>query len=104
MTTGYSSRDYVLSAKVSVKKAGRRARKSDSGPSVSAEWMPLAFGGRGIRPGQLGTGHGVTLIPNSTTLAVSDRPNAEIDRFSPAGEDEDTVHLPAGSFPCDADF
>lgn len=104
ITTGYSSLDYVLSAKVSVKKAGRRARKSSSGPSVSAEWVPLAFGGRGIRPGQLGTGHGVTLIPNSTTLAVSDRPNAEIDRFSLAGEYKDTVHLPEGSFPCDIDF
>ena len=114
ITTGYSNLDYVLTAEISVTKPDpaaeeatqgrRRFRRGPSGPSVSAAWTPLAFGGRGIRPGQFGTGHGVTLAPNGTTLAVSDRPNAEIDRFSQSGEYTGTVNLPEGSFPCDVDF
>lgn len=114
VTTGYSRLDYVLTAGVSItvpdpaeeaaQQGRRRFRRGPSGPTVFAAWSPLAFGGRGDGPGQFGTGHGVTLAPNGTTLLVADRPNAEIDRFSEAGEYADTVNLPEGSFPCDVDF
>ena len=95
VTTGYSKLDYVLTAKVSVQKAA---------PVVSANWRPLAFGGKGSDPGQFGTGHGVTLQPDGTTLIVADRPNSELERFSLKGEYSDVVKLPEGSFPCDVDF
>ena len=113
ITTGYSELDYVLTAEVSITipdpateaaQGRRRFRRRPSGPSVSAAWAPLAFGGRGTGPGQFGTGHGVTLPPGGSTLVVADRPNSELDRFSLAGEYKDTVNLPEGSFPCDVDF
>ena len=97
VTTGYSKLDYVLSAEVSVRNPAGQT-------SVSAAWTPLAFGGKGTEAGQFGTGHGVTLAPDGKTLVVSDRPHAELDRFTQAGEYMGTVKLPEGSFPCDIDF
>jgi hypothetical protein len=94
VTTGYSPLDYVLTAKAKAKKRGK----------VTTAWAPLAFGGRGDGPGELGTGHGITLMPDGKTLAVADRPNAEIERYSAKGDYLDTVKLPKGSFPCDIDF
>lgn len=105
VTTGYSKLDYVLSADVTITKPNPASESaSQAGPSVSAAWTPLAFGGKGDAPGQLGTGHGVTLAPDGTTLLVADRPYAEIDQFSQSGEYTGTVNLPKGSFPCDIDF
>lgn len=114
VTTGYSQLDYVLTAEVSVTKpdpaeeaaaqSNRRRRRGPSGPSVSASWNPLAFGGKGTQPGQFGTGHGITLLPDGATLVVADRPNSELERFSQDGAYLDTVQLPKGSFPCDVDF
>jgi hypothetical protein len=93
VTTGYSDLDWVLTARV----------HGDS--SLAIDWQNLAFGGRGTGPGQLGTGHGVTVVKNGTArIEVADRPNAEIDRYSPAGEYLSTLKLPEGSFPCDIDY
>jgi hypothetical protein len=92
VTTGYSDLDWVLTANVS----------GSAPPAMS--WNDLAFGGRGTEPGQFGTGHGVTVVngPN-VRIDIADRPNAEIDRFTPEGRYLSTVTLPAGSFPCDID-
>ncbi|MEZ5360838.1 MAG: hypothetical protein R2748_00495 [Bryobacterales bacterium] len=54
--------------------------------------------------GQFGTGHGITVPPGKKRIDVADRPNAEIDRFTPAGKYIDTVKTPPGSFPCDIDY
>ena len=67
-------------------------------------WNKLTFGGRGDGPGQFGTGHGITVPPGKKRLDISDRPHAEIDRFTPSGKYIDTVHTPEGSFPCDIDY
>lgn len=90
--TGYSSLDYVLTAKVT------------STNPFAAEWNSLAFGGKGDGPGQFGTGHGITVSPDRSVLNVSDRPKSQIDRFSPEGKYLETVELPAGSLPCDIAF
>lgn len=90
--TGYSKLDYVLTAKV------------NSTSPFAATWNPLAFGGRGTGPGQLGTGHGVTIPPGTTRIDVADRPNSEIDRYSRTGEYLSTLSLPKGSFPCDIQY
>jgi hypothetical protein len=92
VTTGYSPLDFVLTARV-----------ADRDP-LEASWNNLAFGGKGGGPGQFGTGHGITVVPGGDGLVVADRPNSEIDRFSPAGEYRDTLSLPKGSFPCDVDY
>ncbi len=93
VTTGYSDLDYVLTANVT------------SETPVQASWNPtLAFGGKGTNPGQFGTGHGVTVSPDETVINIADRPNSEIDRFTPEGKYTDTVKLPKGSLPCDIDF
>ena len=89
MTTGYSNLDYVLTAKVLSTKP------------FKAEWHDLAFGGRGTGPGQLGTGHGITVFPGTTRLDIADRPNAEIDRFTRHGQYLSTLRMPNGSLPCD---
>ena len=85
--TGYSKLDYVLTAKVT------------AGANFSATWNKLAFGGRGTGVGQLGTGHGVTIPQGKKRIDISDRPNSEIDRFTPEGKYLETVALPKGSFP-----
>lgn len=93
VTTGYSDLDWVLTARV----AGAAP------PTI--DWSDLAFGGRGTAPGQLGTGHGVTVVRGDTVrIEVADRPRAEIDRFTPEGQYLSTLHLPEGSFPCDIDY
>lgn len=91
ITTGYSSLDYVLTASVAANAA-------------SVMWNKLAFGGRGTGVGQFGTGHGITVSPDGKQITVADRPNAEIDRFTPDGKYIDTVKLPAGSLACDIDY
>lgn len=92
ITTGYSSLDYVLTAQI------------QSMEPVDLAWHPLVFGGKGHGRGQFGTGHGITVSPDTTRIHVADRPNAEIDRFTPYGHFRDTLYLPDGAFPCDVDF
>ncbi len=92
ITTGYSALDYVLTATV------------DTKDGVVVTWNDLAFGGKGTGPGQFGTGHGITITPERDTLAIADRPNSEIDYFTPGGEYKKTLDLPKGSLPCDVDF
>jgi hypothetical protein len=87
IATGYSKLDYVLTAKVK------------PGSTFEAAWNNLAFGGKGTGVGQFGTGHGITVFKKK--ISVADRPNSEVDRFSPDGKYLETVKLPAGSFPCD---
>jgi hypothetical protein len=87
--TGYSKLDYVLTASVT------------PGKNFSSKWNKLAFGGRGTGVGQFGTGHGVTVVPGRKKIDIADRPNSEIDRFTPEGKYLETVTLPKGSFPCD---
>jgi hypothetical protein len=92
ITTGYSQLDWVLIANVKDKK------------SMSVEWTPKAFGGKGKKPGQFGTGHGITNHPDGKSITVADRPNFELDRFTYKGEYLDTLDLPEGSLPCDIDY
>lgn len=92
ITTGYSKLDYVLTAKV------------DPAAPATVTWNGMAFGGKGDGPGQFGTGHGITVTPDQKTITVADRPNSQIDRFTPAGKYLDTVELPKGSLPCDIDY
>jgi hypothetical protein len=87
--TGYSKLDYVLTARVK------------PGKDFDATWNKLAFGGRGTGAGQFGTGHGVTVPAGKKRIDIADRPNSEIDRFTPEGKYLETVSLPKGSFPCD---
>lgn len=90
VATGYSSLDYVLTAHV------------ESASEMT--WDTLAFGGKGTKPGQFGTGHGITVVPGAEMIAVADRPNSEIEFFSPEGDYIVRLGLPEGSFPCDVDF
>jgi hypothetical protein len=89
IATGYSKLDYVLTARVK------------PGKAFDATWNNLAFGGKGKGEGQFGTGHGVTVPVGKKRIDIADRPNSEIDRFTPEGKYLETVKLPAGSFPCD---
>jgi hypothetical protein len=88
VTTGYSNLDFVLTAKLQF-------------APFKANWHDLAFGGRGAGPGQLGTGHGVTVPPGTKRIDVADRPNSEIDRYTRYGQYLETLKMPLGSFPCD---
>ena len=92
VTTGYSSLDYVLTARVL------------STDPVSAVWNDLAFGGKGDGLGEFGNGHGVTVEPDGRRIDVADRPYAEIDRFTRYGHYRSTWKMPMGSYPCDIDF
>ena len=92
VTTGYSSLDTVLTARVS----GYRPLKTI--------WHDLSFGGRGDGPGQFGTGHGITVPPGTKRIDVSDRLYGEIDRFTRYGQYLSTLKTPAGSLPCDTDY
>jgi Rieske 2Fe-2S family protein len=89
---GYSSLDFVLTARV----ASERPLKT--------VWNDLAFAGRGTGPGQLGTGHGITVPPGTKRIDVADRANAEIDRYTRYGQYLETLRTPAGSLPCDIDY
>jgi hypothetical protein len=92
VTTGYSSLDTVLTARISSYNPLRTA------------WYDLAFGGRGPAPGQFGTGHGITVPPGTKRIDVADRANGEIDRFTRHGQYLSTLRTPAGSLPCDIDY
>jgi hypothetical protein len=92
VTTGYSSLDTVLTARVT------------SYSPLQAAWYDLAFGGKGSAPGQLGTGHGITVPPGTRRIDVADRANSEIDRFTRHGQYLSTLKMPAGSLPCDIDY
>jgi hypothetical protein len=92
VTTGYSSLDTVLTARVT------------SYSPLRAAWFDLAFGGRGSGPGQLGTGHGITVPPGTRRVDVADRANSEIDRYSRHGQYLSTLKMPSGSLPCDIDY
>ncbi len=92
VTTGYSQLDFVLTASI----LGLSPFK--------AVWNSLGFGGKGEGAGQFGTGHGITVPPGMKRIDVADRPNSEIDRFTPEGRYLSTLKLPAGSFPCDIDY
>jgi hypothetical protein len=89
ITTGYSQLDFVLTARIL------------STSPFKAVWNDLAFGGRGTGPGQLGTGHGITIPPGTTRIEVADRPNSEIDRYNRGGQYLSTLKMPLGSLPCD---
>ena len=92
MTTGYSSLDTVLTARIT------------SYSPLRAVWYDLAFGGKGVAPGQFGTGHGITVPPGIKRIDVADRANSEIDRFTRHGQYLSTLKMPAGSLPCDIDY
>ncbi len=92
VATGYSSLDYVLTARV------------DSANPFEMSWYDLSFGGKGPGAGQFGTGHGITVPAGTGRIDVADRPNAEIDRFTRHGQYISTLKLPLGSFPCDVDY
>jgi len=92
ITTGYSNLDAVLTARVA------------SEHPLRVAWYDLAFGGRGSGPGQLNTGHGISVPPGERRLEVADRANGEIDRFTRHGQYLGTLRMPAGSLPCDVDF
>ena len=92
VTTGYSSLDYVLTARIL------------STSPFKAVWHDLAFGGKGGGAGQFGTGHGVTVPPGKKRIDIADRPNSEVDRFTRYGHYRSTLELPKGSFPCDIDY
>lgn len=89
ITTGYSNLDFVLTAKVG------------AAQPLTVAWNSFAFGGKGKGPGEFGTGHGITVTPDNALISVADRPNSEIDLFTPDGKYQSTVSLPAGSLPCD---
>jgi hypothetical protein len=89
VTTGYSSLDFVLVAKLL------------SLAPFKASWHDLAFGGKGTGPGQFGTAHGITVPPGTKRLDIADRPNSEIDRFTRYGQYLSTLKMPYGSLPCD---
>jgi len=92
VTTGYSSLDYVLTARVA------------SYQPLQVAWHDLAFGGRGVGPGQFNTGHGLKVPPGTRRIEVADRANGEIDRFTRHGQYLSTLRMPAGSLPCDIDY
>jgi hypothetical protein len=89
VASGYSKLDYVLTARVL------------STSPFRAAWHSLSFGGKGTGEGQFGTGHGITVPPATKRLVVADRPNSEIDHFSPDGKYLSTLKMPSGSWPCD---
>ena len=92
ITTGYSSLDYVLTAKII------------STDPFRAVWNDLAFGGKGDGLGEFGTGHGITVSPDKKRVDVADRSQSEIDRFTRYGHYRSTWKMPIGSFPCDIDY
>jgi hypothetical protein len=92
ITTGYSSLDTVLTARVT------------SYRPMRAVWYDLAFGGRGVGPGQFNTGHGITIPPGTRRIDVADRANGKIERFTRHGQYLSTLRMPAGSLPCDIDY
>ena len=92
VTTGYSDLDYILGAKLM------------SLDPLEASWYPLVFGGKGGEPGQFGTGHSIIVPDGTSRLEASDRPNAEIERYSPDGTHLETLPLIKGSFPCSIDY
>ena len=92
VTTGYSSLDFVLTARILGTNPFRII------------WDDLAFGGKGNDSGEFGTGHGITVPPDKRQIAVADRPNSEIDFFTRYGHYRSTLKLPKGSFPCDIDY
>jgi hypothetical protein len=92
ITTGYSNLDAVITARV------------QPGNMFQTTWHDLSFGGRGTGPGQFGTGHGISIEPGTKRIDVTDRLNAEIDRFTRYGQYLDTVNTPLGSMPCDIDY
>lgn len=89
IATGYSNLDMILTAKIT------------STSPFRTEWHDLSFGGKGAGPGQFGTSHGITIPEGTTRIDVSDRPNAEIDRFNRHGHYLSTLRMPLGSLPCD---
>ena len=52
---------------------------------MKTSWHDLSFGRRGTGPGQLGTGYGVSIKEGTKLIEVTDRLNAEIDRFTRFG-------------------
>lgn len=93
ITTGYSNLDAVLTARVDVSNNG-----------VKTSWHDLSFGGRGTGSGQLGTGHGISIKDGTKLIEVTDRLNAEIDRYTRFGQYISTLNTPLGSMPCDIDY
>lgn len=92
IATGYSPLDFVLTARI--------AKTSP----FEAAWSDLVFGGKGEGAGKFGTGHGITVVPGGKIIAIADRPQSEIEYFTPAGKHEGVTSLPKGSLPCDIEF
>jgi hypothetical protein len=90
--TGYSPLDFVLTARI------LRTNPFD------VSWYDLAFGGKGIDPGQFMTGHGITVPPGKKRVDIADRPNSRIERFTRHGQLIEIVKLPSGSLPCDVSY
>lgn len=92
VTTGYSTLDYVLTARVT------------RGKRFEAAWNDLAFGGKGNAPGKFGTAHGITIPPGKVRLDIADRPNSRLERFTRYGHYLSSLAMPAGSLPCDINY
>jgi len=92
ITTGYSNLDYVLTARIL------------SLDPFETAWNDMAWGGKGEAHGQFGTAHGITVVPGTTQLDISDRPHSRIERFSRYGRYLSTTKMPAGSLPCDISY
>ena len=93
VATGYSSLDYVITAKV-----------ENTSPFKISWYDP-----RLRRQGQRGPDSSApaTALPSPRGRAGSmspTAPNAEIDRFTRHGQYISTLKLPLGSFPCDVDY
>jgi hypothetical protein len=92
ITTGYSKLDYILTAKI-----------VDTKP-FTVKWNDLAFGGKGDEPGQFGVGHHIIVPIGTKRLDISDRPNAEVERYTRYGNYRGTLPLIKGSYPCSIDY
>lgn len=92
ITTGYCNLDYVLTARII------------QADPVDAVWNDLAFGGKGDKPTQFNTAHGITLVPGTKEFDISDRAHGEIKRFTRYGHYLFSLKFPTGSLPCDIDY
>lgn len=66
-------------------------------------WEPHRFGGTGREHGRFGTAHGITRVPGTNVVTISDRAHARLESFTFDGRYVGSVHLPDGTLPCDVD-
>ncbi len=85
---GYSAGDFVLTI---VEKGG------------TWSWGKLAWGGKGERPGQFQTAHGI--YAHEGHIMVANRAAGQVIRFTPGGEYvEKFANIPEGSLVCNVSF